>query len=398
MIGVDSDDEDTVQGDERSIERRSPVAESDVAAQPAKRRKTTAMVSTKPHTIYAVTDEHGQYVYIGSTSKDKMRGASLGVGAPMLIVWIKEKTANYPDWDWSQHIKTLARNVPAHRVCAFKTMLMSDNKTFWVEGNGKCNMHAQGVAGIEHTFPSMREELEKGFGSTTVTSLQAAEADVDIMADIETVTRDEANEPIPSIHNALIERNQSLQALIGSPFEQAVKKLLDKYHKVGDARKNSINLENFIIDLNNLYDDHNLYVHSSHLEESMHEEVMSVLKRLRVATGMGTTTPAIPMTYNLVHERLKLLMSAVRHRDNINGQSFQSQMAWTQPTFKHKQSRLPQGYEAAIGHANKTLDECKDLTTWQRNQMKERLKLLLRMQRNDEPITSCPIPRMHRVD
>lgn len=366
------------------------VAESDVVTRPAKRKKSTAVVSVKPHNIYALTDEHGQFRYIGSTAKDKVRAASLGVGAPMLKLWILKVAANDPDWNWTQHTKILARNVPAHRVCAFKTMLMSDHGTFWSEGNGMCNLHGQSVAGIEHQFPAMREEIESDFASTSVNALQAAEIDADIMADIDDDTRDDTGS-IPIIHNALIERQEYLQALRGSPFEQAVKMLVDKYHKGGFDRTNEIKLEQFITDINTLYDDHNSYVWSSHLEESMHEEAMSILKRLRVYTGMGTTTPDTPMTYNFVHERLKLLMNAVKHRDNINGQSFQSQMAWTQPTFKLKPSKLPQGYEAAIGHAENTLEKCEDLTAWQRKQMKARLQLLERMKNNDEPIKSCPI-------
>ena len=130
----------------------------------------------------------------------------------------------------------------------------------------------------------------------------------------------------------------------------------------------------------------------------MHEEALSIMKRLCISAQKLTMTPEVPMTYSFAHERLKLLMIAVKYRDNINAQSFQSQMAWTQPTFKVKQSRLPQGYEAAIGHAKKTLDECKDLTMWQQSQMKSRLRLLEQMQRDDEPITSCPtVTQMNSV-
>lgn len=364
-----------------------------IVARPTKRKKlskSNAVVSTKPHTIFALTDEKGQIRYIGSTVKNNVRAASLGVAAPMLRIWILSVNKNYPNWDWSQHIKILARNVPADRVRAFKTMLMSDNQTFWSENNGKCNMHAQGIAGIEHEFSSMREELETGFATTSVTPLQAAEVDEAIMADIDEDTRDE-NGSIPSIRNALIERQQYLQTLHGSPFEQKTKAMVDKYQRGGCERTNLVPLEEFITDLNGLVGEGDAYKWSSPLEKSMHDEAMALLKRLRVHTGNGTKAPEVPITYNMASERLKLLMSAIRHRDNINAQSFQSQMAWTQPTFKLKPSGLPQGYEVAIGHAQKTLDHCTDLTAWQRKQMESRLNLLKRMQRDDEPIASCPL-------
>jgi len=365
----------------------------DADSRPAKRKKTHAMVSSKRHTIYAVVDVIGdttEYKYIGSTTNENLRKTSLGVGAPKLKAWLQTAIANDPQWEWSDHIKILARNVPADRVNAFKAMFMSDFKTLWSEGNDKCNLHVKGVTDTENDFAAMRHELESGFATHQVTSMQAAETDVSIIADLDAQTCDEEGS-IPNLHTALIERQRYLQALRGSPFEQAVKCMVDKYNKLGAGRVGHIPLKAFMAELNTLYDEHNAYQSSSDLEHSMHEEALAILKRLRVATGMDTTMPKHEFTYSFVHERLKLLVSAIKHRDNINAQSFQSQLAWTQPTFKLKSNRSPQGYEAAIRHAKKTLTECKDLTVWQKKQMKARLHLLEKMHRDNEPITSCPI-------
>jgi len=392
---ADSDDETTISTISTETRTRPEFVSSGTSAPAVKRRKTNAIVSIKPHTIYGVVDNDNNIIYIGSTTNEKIRSASVEGGAPMLRVWIQSMITEDPEWKLGDHIKILARNVPADRVLAFKTMLKSDHKTFWSEGNGRCNMHAQNVADIEHEFPKMRQELEDGFVTNTITPLQAAETDQSILADIDAETRDE-NGSIPCVQNALIVQNELVQALQGSNFERMTTALMGEYHREKLGRFEKVDLDDLNRKLNHLKEEneHHPRHEDNQVEASLHDSALSMLRRL-VGVTHADATNSTDITYSYVYEHLKALAAVIRHRDNINSRSFQSQMAWTQPSFKHKGNQIPQGYDEAIRHANESLNnpQYRDATEWQKTQMKARLASIEQMKRNNEPIRSCPLPK-----
>lgn len=391
-----------------------PTDEPETDTQRKRSKPSTAVVLKGGGcTIFAMTDINHKMIYISQTRKNPamVRPAALAAGAPMFKQWLQEhrEQTTSKDWKWPEHLRILARRVPFEDVTKFKTMLMSDYDTIWSEGSGTCNCHTP-CATEESEYPAMREALRTKYSPDNLgTAIEAANAYRDIFEALDQETLDDDNQSDPSISLALALCNETVEALQGSKFWNAVKKLHVKYHKPSaEWRQKKVDpyqlYRDLLTDNNNGNDDILAYNVAEDRNEELygHKEAVRLFKELRNDAGLVNQKlqplskeerekHEHKLTYSFVAFRLKLILNTIAERDSVNKQSFQSEMAWTQPTFIHPKTKQPIGYAKAIENAERVLVKVTDLTEWQRKQVTLRLALLERMQAQNAALSSLPV-------
>jgi hypothetical protein len=367
--------------------------------------------------MYGIRGTSGKIVYIGQTASDRRlampRDAQYKSEAPHLHKMIMDQKDN-PEWKLKDNIVRLHR-VPSSMADKVKCFLIMEYDTIHSQtGDEGCNLkNGPNVTRYEQEFASLRAQLAQGFDLGVEENEETgAVEDAAILAEIVDETKDEEGEPIQSVQAAAeeadryaIEITKSLSPLAAKLEQLIATYTPQKTAKTGKRKRGQeqgtepvsteetvYTMEQFCSVWNDVGDEIKKYDGDNELIQVM---IVSAHMRIKAYTKNGETNGGEHkmMTQSQVKECLSVLLEMVKHRDRWltpEDQSFQSRLAWCQPTFQIRdgEQKKEQGPKEALKKVEKLLGET--LTPTQRAKAVKRKAYIERLIANSEASAFSP--------